>query len=121
MSIVPQSLVTVEQAKLNDMELHHPERSEIELPAVLHALSDPHRLEIVRRLAQDSEPRPCGSLDFGVTKSTMTHHFRTLREAGVIRQERQGTTKLTALRREDLDTRFPGLLDAVLSSKPVPA
>jgi|SRR5512132_669359 DNA-binding transcriptional ArsR family regulator len=113
--------MTVEQAKLNGMELHHPERSEIELPAVLHALSDPHRLEIVRRLAQDSEPRPCGSLDFGVTKSTMTHHFRTLREAGVIRQERQGTTKLTTLRREDLDTRFPGLLDAVLSSKPVPA
>ena len=113
--------MSVELAKLNGMELHHPERSEIELPAVLHALSDPHRLEIIRRLAQDSAPRPCGSLDFGVTKSTMTHHFRTLRDAGLIRQERQGTTKLTALRREDLDARFPGLLDAVLSSKPIPA
>ena len=113
--------MTVEQAKLTGMELHHPERSEIELPAVLHALSDPHRLEIVRRLAEDAEPRPCGSFGFGVTKSTMTHHFRTLREAGVIRQERQGTTKLTTLRREDLDARFPGLLDAVLSSKPIPA
>jgi DNA-binding transcriptional ArsR family regulator len=113
--------MSVEQAKLNGMELHHPERNEIELPAVLHALSDPHRLEIIRRLAQDSAPRPCGSLDFGVTKSTMTHHFRTLRDAGLIRQERQGTTKLTALRREDLDARFPGLLDAVLSSKPIPA
>jgi DNA-binding transcriptional ArsR family regulator len=103
------------------MELHHPDRDEIELPAVLHALSDPHRLEIVRRLAQDTEPRACGSLDVEVTKSTMTHHFRTLREAGVIRQERQGTTKLTELRREDLDARFPGLLDAVLSSEQVPA
>jgi DNA-binding transcriptional ArsR family regulator len=103
------------------MELHHPDRDEIELPAVLHALSDPHRLEIVRRLAQDREPRACGSLDVEVTKSTMTHHFRTLREAGVIRQERQGTTKLTELRREDLDARFPGLLDAVLSSERVPA
>jgi DNA-binding transcriptional ArsR family regulator len=103
------------------MELHHPDRDEIELPAVLHALSDPHRLEIVRRLAQDTEPRACGSLDVEVTKSTMTHHFRTLREAGVIRQERQGTTKLTELRREDLDARFPGLLDAVLSSERVPA
>jgi DNA-binding transcriptional ArsR family regulator len=111
----------VVQAKLTGMELHHPERSEIELPAVLHALSDPHRLEIVRRLAQDSEPRACGSLDFGVTKSTMTHHYRTLREAGVIRQERRGTTKLTWLRRDDLDARFPGLLEAVLASKPVPA
>lgn len=99
---------------------HHPERSEIELPAVLHALSDPHRLEIVRRLAEDTEPRPCGTFGFDISKSTMTHHFRTLREAGVIRQERKGTTKLTELRREDLDARFPGLLEAVLASKAVP-
>ena len=57
----------------------------------------------------------------GISKSTMTHHFRTLREAGVIRQERQGTTKMTWPRREDLDARFPGLLDAVLSATKVPA
>ena len=101
------------------MELHHPDRNEIELPAVLHALSDPHRLEIVRRLAEDTEPRACGTFGFDISKSTMTHHFRTLREAGVIRQERKGTTKLTELRRQDLDARFPGLLDAVLSSKAV--
>jgi DNA-binding transcriptional ArsR family regulator len=107
----------VVQARLTRMDLHHPERSEIELPAVLQALSDPHRLEIVRRLDQDAEPRPCGTFGFDISKSTMTHHFRTLRESGVIRQERQGTTKMTELRREDLDARFPGLLDAVLSSK----
>src|SRR3954462_7798682 len=103
------------------MDLHHPERSELELPAVMHALSDPHRLEIVRRLADDAEPRPCGTFGFDISKSTMTHHFRTLRESGVIRQERKGTTKMTELRREDLDARFPGLLDAVLSAQPVPA
>jgi len=103
------------------MNIHHPERSELELPAVLHALSDPHRLEIVRRLDEDSEPRACGTFGFDISKSTMTHHFRTLREAGVIRQERKGTTKMTELRRADLDARFPGLLDAVLSSKPIPA
>jgi len=103
------------------MDLHHPERGEIELEAVLHALSDPHRLEIVRRLDQDDEPRPCGTFGFDISKSTMTHHFRTLREAGVIEQERQGTTKMTRLRRDDLDARFPGLLDAVLSAKQVPA
>jgi DNA-binding transcriptional ArsR family regulator len=51
----------------------------------------------------------------------MTHHFRVLREAGVIRQERVGTTKLTALRRDDLESRFPGLLDAVLRAERVPA
>src|SRR6266508_3378437 len=111
--------MTVVQAKLTGMELHHPERSELELPAVLHALSDPHRLEIVRRLAEDTDPRPCGTFGFDISKSTMTHHFRTLREAGVIQQQREGTTKLTWLRRDDLDARFPGLLDAVLSSKAV--
>lgn len=113
--------MTVVQAKLTDMELHHPERSEIELPAVLHALSDPHRLEIVRRLAEDAEPRPCGTFGFEISKSTLTHHFRTLREAGVIQQRREGTTKLTWLRRDDLDARFPGLLDALLKATPVPA
>ena len=87
----------------------------------MHALSDPHRLEIVRRLAEDAEPRPCGTFGLDISKSTMTHHFRTLREAGVIQQERQGTTKMTWLRRDDLDTRFPGLLDAVLSAAKVPA
>lgn len=103
------------------MDLHHPDRNEIELASVMHALSDPHRLEIVRRLAADDGPRPCGTFGFDISKSTMTHHFRTLRECGVIRQERKGTTKMTELRREDLDARFPGLLDAVLNAKPIPA
>jgi len=103
------------------MELHHPKRNEIEIPALLHALSDPQRLQIVRKLAQDTEPRPCGTLKLAVAKSTMTHHFRVLREAGLIHQERQGTVKLTSLRRDDLEARFPGLLDAVLGSAPIHA
>jgi DNA-binding transcriptional ArsR family regulator len=101
--------------------LHHPDRDEIQLAAVLHALSDPQRLHIVRELAAEAAPRPCGSIELDVAKSTMTHHFRVLREAGLIRQERVGTTKLTALRRDDLEARFPGLLDAVLSAERVPA
>jgi DNA-binding transcriptional ArsR family regulator len=101
--------------------LHHPDRDEIDLPSVLHALSDPHRLEIVRRLSKESEPRACGALESHLAKSTLTHHFRVLRESGVIEQTREGTTKLTSLRREDLDARFPGLLDAVLTGAPVPA
>jgi len=86
------------------------------MPAVLHALSDPQRLQIVRELSIDPTPRPCGSFELGVTKSTSTHHFRVLREAGLVSQQPLGTTKLTSLRREDLDERFPGLLDAVLGS-----
>ncbi|MDX6673268.1 MAG: hypothetical protein QOH11_686, partial [Solirubrobacteraceae bacterium] len=91
----------------------------IDLPGVLHALSDPQRLRIVRTLADEPAPRRCGSFNLDVTKSTLTHHFRVLREAGVIEQRVEGTARLNSLRREDLDQRFPGLLDAVLESTPV--
>jgi len=103
------------------MELHHPSRDEIELATVLHALSDPQRLQIVRLLATQDTAVPCGSIELGVTKSTATHHFRVLREAGVIQQTPTGTTKLTTLRRADLDARLPGLLDAVLGASPAVA
>jgi DNA-binding transcriptional ArsR family regulator len=100
--------------------LLHPGRDEIELPAVLHALSDPVRLLVAQTLA-DGRERTCNSMELPVSKSTCTHHFRVLREAGVIRQKVEGTTKLNALRREDLDARFPGLIDAVLQAPPGPA
>lgn len=96
----------------------HPDRNEIDLAAVLHALSDPQRLSIVRTLDECNEPRRCGSFDLDLSKSTLTHHFRVLREAGVIERREQGTARLNILRREDLDTRFPGLLDAVLGRVP---
>lgn len=100
------------------MTLPHPPREQLELPAVLHALSDPQRLRIVRELAESPAPRPCGSIPLPVTKSTVTHHFRVLREAGLIAQREEGTARLSSLRRADLDARFPGLLDAVLESVP---
>jgi DNA-binding transcriptional ArsR family regulator len=103
------------------MTLYHPETEDLTLPQVLHALSDPARLQIVRELYLDPTPRACGSFDLGVTKSTCTHHFRVLREAGVVAQEQLGTSKLTSLRREDLDARFPGLLAAVLDAAGVRA
>jgi DNA-binding transcriptional ArsR family regulator len=106
---------------MKNMSLHHPATEDLELTAVLHALSDPVRMHIVRELDLDPTPRACGSFQLGVTKSTSTHHFRVLREAGVIHQHVQGTSKLTSLRREDLDARFPGLLDAVLGAASVPA
>jgi DNA-binding transcriptional ArsR family regulator len=96
----------------------HPKTEDIEMPAVLHALSDPQRLRIVRVLAAESAPRRCGSFDVDITKSTLTHHFRVLREAGVIEQRVEGTARLNSLRRDDLDERFPGLLDAVLAATP---
>jgi len=103
------------------MGLHHPAADELELTTVLHALSDPQRMSIVRGLAAADEPLRCGGFDLRVTKSTLTHHFRVLREAGVIAQQEDGTAKLNSLRREALDSRFPGLLDAVLGLPRSPA
>jgi DNA-binding transcriptional ArsR family regulator len=98
------------------MTLLHPATDELALPDVLHALSDPHRLQIVRVLAGNTTPMRCGSFGLPITKSTATHHFRVLREAGVIEQFPDGTARLSSLRREDLDQRFPGLLDAILGA-----
>jgi DNA-binding transcriptional ArsR family regulator len=95
--------------------LDHPDRSEIRLEDVLHALSDPARLQVVCFLAAAGESS-CSAIDLAVSKSTSTHHFRVLREAGVIRQAYRGTAKMSSLRREDLDALFPGLLDTVLTA-----
>ncbi len=77
------------------------------------------RLKVVRTLAE-SGPTPCGSLLDGVPKSTLTHHWRVLREGGLIWQEAAGREYTLTLRREDLEQRFPGLLDAVLQAARVP-
>src|SRR5437763_7106837 len=99
-------------------ELRHPAPHEIELPAVLHALSDPVRLLIVKTIA-DGREWTCNSVELPVSKSTCTHHFRVLREAGGIHQRADGTTKLNSLRRDELEDRSPGPLDAVLRATPV--
>jgi DNA-binding transcriptional ArsR family regulator len=97
-------------------KIAHPTLDEIELSAVLHALSDPVRLRIVAGLASGEQGRSCGSFDVPVTKSTCTHHFKVLREAGVIRQHQVGTARLNTLRSEELEERFPGLLATVLAA-----
>ncbi|MGK5639732.1 ArsR/SmtB family transcription factor [Streptomyces sp. URMC 126] len=96
--------------------LPHPTREEIRLEAVLHALADPVRLLVVRRLAAAEAEVNCSSIELPVSKSTSTHHFRVLRESGVIRQCYQGTAKMTCLRLDDLDDLFPGLLPSVLTA-----
>ena len=99
------------------MSFDHPDRDAIDLSAVLHALSDPQRRGIVAELAVSDTPRPCGSFAPAITKSTRTHHFRVLREAGIVEQWKEGTSKMSRLRRDDVDARFPGLLDSVLGSE----
>ncbi|MFZ3555532.1 MULTISPECIES: ArsR/SmtB family transcription factor [unclassified Streptomyces] len=97
--------------------LAHPDRAEIRLETVLHALSDPMRMAVVREMAASEEAElSCSAFDLPVTKSTTTHHFRVLREAGVIEQVYRGTAKMNGLRRADLDALFPGLLDHILDA-----
>ena len=110
------SIQTTETIAYPTEQIGHPARAELELGAVLHALSDPVRLRIVGKLAKAESEYRCGSFELPVTKSTCTHHFKVLREAGVIHQRHQGTTRLNKLRREDLDARFPGLLDTILEA-----
>jgi DNA-binding transcriptional ArsR family regulator len=100
-------------------DLPGPAVEDIDLASVMHALADPSRLGTVSALAETTEL--CCS-DLGelagsqeLAKSTRSHHLRVLREAGVIRARYDGQRKLVALRRQDLDARFPGLLDAVLN------
>jgi DNA-binding transcriptional ArsR family regulator len=100
--------------------LVHPATGEIDLPAVLHALSDPVRLSIVQGLA-DGSRCPCGALDVPVAKSTLSHHLKVLREAGITLTEPEGTLRVVSLRAGDLEARFPGLLRAVLAADGAPA
>jgi DNA-binding transcriptional ArsR family regulator len=97
-------------------EPHHPSRQELELSSVLHALSDPARLEIVRRLADGDEPS-CGTFELGLSKATLSHHFRVLRESGVVLVRPEGRKRLLSLRTDDLNARFPGLIEAILAAK----
>jgi DNA-binding transcriptional ArsR family regulator len=86
---------------------------------ILQALADPVRLAVVRDLAESTEPRPCGSLVQMVTKSTLSHHLKILREAGIIQMRVDGTRKLTSLRRAELNEAYPGLLESILRA-PLP-
>ncbi|CAM5204921.1 ArsR family transcriptional regulator [Bosea thiooxidans] len=93
-----------------------PASDEIALEDVFHALSDPFRLEVVRRLATEGEAS-CQALEGDRPKSSVSHHFRVLREAGLIRTRNEGATRMNALRHEDINRRFPGLLSCVLAKQ----
>jgi DNA-binding transcriptional ArsR family regulator len=97
----------------------HPTREQIELPMVLVCLSDPIRLAIVYQLAQQervSGELCCGDFNGLSGKSNLAYHFAKLRECGLMQTRVAGTNRFVRLRRDDLDARFPGLLDAVITS-----
>ncbi|MFZ7089256.1 ArsR/SmtB family transcription factor [Curtobacterium sp. RRHDQ10] len=96
--------------------LPQPTRDELDLPTVMAALSDPIRLTILRRYLVDGggAELACGWVGIDRPKSTLTHHFRTLREAGLIEQRQSGLERRSRVRVDDVAARFPGLLDIVL-------
>lgn len=99
-----------------------PDMADVTMVDVLRALADPIRLRIVQTLADGLPHGKCGThWDFGVHKSTMTHHFRTLRLAGLTRTVVVGRTHSVELRRAELDARFPGLIDALTRTAGAPA
>ena len=103
--------------------LPHPDREQIELPAVLEALSDPTRLAIVVELARQAEEweARCGTFGHLGSKTNLTYHFAKLRAAGITHARAEGTSRFISLRRDDLDSRFPGLLDSIIAAADGPA
>jgi len=85
----------------------------LEVTAVLHALADPVRLDLVRQLTESDAAVACGRFDTSVAKSTLSHHFKILREAGIIATHREGGLALNVLRTAELEASFPGLLGAI--------
>jgi DNA-binding transcriptional ArsR family regulator len=93
----------------------HPDLSEIGLTEVMAALSDPIRVGLVRVLA-DGEERGWGELRAPIAKSTLSHHLRVLRNAGLTKTRKEGTRCWVTLRGDDVEARFPGLLYAVVAA-----
>ena len=108
--------VMIEVAVESPVLLPEPPPQAMRLEAVLSALGDPVRLQIVRQLHESGTPKACGTFGLPVGKSTASHHFKVLREAGVIRQRLEGRTRFTELRLDDVEERFPGLLKSVLAA-----
>lgn len=94
----------------------HPSQDDISLTGVLGALADPMRLRIVKSMMKEvgcmscTEAAPCPDM----AKSTLSNHFRILREAGLIRTTKQGVEHRNTLRLDDINARFPGLLKTIL-------
>lgn len=82
----------------------------------MYALADPTRLEIVVMLAQAGRKLTCGEINLNRPKSSMSHHFKILRSAGLVETLIEGTEHMNSLRLEEVENKYPGVLSAVLKS-----
>ncbi len=94
----------------------HPDIEDVSIQQVLEALADPARRTVIHTLAHSTTHLSCGSIHLPVGRSTTSHHFTVLRQAGLLRQYYKGTTKMNTLRTQELEQRFPGLLTAILTA-----
>jgi DNA-binding transcriptional ArsR family regulator len=99
-------------------EISHPRLKDLSLDQVLKALGDPVRLSIVKQLMESSEEeKACGTFKHDLTKATFSHHVKILRDAGIVHQRQDGTRRINSLRSEDLQKKFPGLLEMIKASR----
>lgn len=94
--------------------IHHPDVASLDLATIMRTLGDPMRLEIVRLLGEEDELL-CGEVyeRLGLPASTGSYHAKLLRQAGITRSRAAGTQRLLSLRRDDLESRFPGLVELI--------
>lgn len=100
--------------------LHHPAAEDITVEGILHALSDSVRVAIFADIASSRGPQTCTAFSVvgtrEIPKSTLSQHFKALREAGLIRSERQGVEMRNTSRCAEIDKRFPGLIPAIVAA-----
>ncbi|ACT48440.1 ArsR/SmtB family transcription factor [Methylotenera mobilis] len=97
-------------------QIKHPTIEQVELTDIMYALADPTRLEIVLMLAQAGKKLTCGEINLNRPKSSMSHHFKILRSAGLVETLIEGTEHMNSLRLEEVEGKYPGVLSAVLRS-----
>jgi DNA-binding transcriptional ArsR family regulator len=97
-------------------QMKHPKIEEVDLIDILYALSDPTRVEIVLTLDQKGRAMTCGELVIDRPKSSMSHHFKILRGAGLVETLIKGTEHINSLRLAELEKRFPGVLKSILKA-----
>lgn len=95
-------------------QMKHPDIEQVELIDIMYALSDPTRLEIIGVLARAKRAMTCGELDGNRPKSSMSHHFKILRAAGLVRTRIEGTEHMNSLRLTEIEQKFPGVLKAII-------
>jgi DNA-binding transcriptional ArsR family regulator len=105
--------------------LFHPAAESLTVEGLLHALSDPARVAIFAAIAESACPQTCSQFakirDTSIPKSTLSQHFKILREAGLIHSERRGVEMHNTSRCQEINQRFPGLLAAIISALQIQA